>query len=57
MEGGALLFILKVVGCGITPKLFEKAILFKKGIVRLVQIIIDAKNETRVTIKMKAGQS
>ena len=38
-------------------KLFEKVILFKKGIVRLIQISIDAKNETRVIVKMKAGQS
>ena len=46
-----------MVGCGMAAKLFEKANLFKKGIVRLIQIIIDAKNETRVIVKMKAGQS
>ncbi len=52
-----MFFILKVVGDGIASILFEKTILFIKGIMRLKQIIIDAKNETRVTVKMKAGQS
>lgn len=56
-KGGALLFILKVVGYGIASKTFEKNILLNKGIRILIQIIIDAKNETRVTVKMKAGQS
>jgi len=52
-----LFFTLEMVGCGMAEKLFEKANLFKKGIARLIQIIIDAKNETRVIVKMKAGQS
>ena len=52
-----MFFILKVVGNGIASKLFEINILFNKGIVRLIQISIDAKNETRVMVKMKAGQS
>jgi hypothetical protein len=52
-----LFFILKAVGDGIASKLFERVILFKKGIMRLIQIIIDVKNETRVTVKIKAGQS
>ena len=56
-KGGALFFTLKIVGYGIASKLFENDILFKKGIVRLIQIRIDAKNETRVIVNMKAGQS
>jgi hypothetical protein len=56
-NGGALFFILKVVGFGIASKLLERNILLNKGIRILIQIIIDAKNETRVTVKMKAGQS
>ena len=52
-----MFFILKVVGDGIASELFEITILFIKGIMRLKQIIIVAKNETRVTVKMKAGQS
>jgi hypothetical protein len=51
-----LFLILKVVGYGIASKLDENVILFKKGIIRCIQIIIDAKNETRVTVKMYAGQ-
>jgi len=52
-----LFFTLKMVGYGMAAKLFEKVNLFKKGIARLIQISIDAKNETRVIVKMKAGQS
>jgi hypothetical protein len=46
-----------VVGFGIASRLLERNILLNKGIRILIQIIIDAKNETRVTVKMKAGQS
>jgi hypothetical protein len=46
-----------VVGFGIASKLLERNILLNKGIRILIQIIIDAKNETRVTVKMNAGQS
>ena len=56
-KGGALFFILKAVGYGIASKSFEKNILLNKGTRILMQIMIDAKNETRVTVKINAGQS